>query len=428
MIPTFLASALLIFCICQPALSQPSDRTIRPPAVANHVEPSPAATNSSRKPVSAQAKAEADRLYKEGVKYARGGLPKQAVQIFSRAIKLNPESADAYYGLAYSYFELKQWEKALDSVRQLLKLNPNDVDGGWLLVNIEDAQQRESESISREKTEAVKSAKEQAQGVQVAVDVATVPITPKESEATDENLTRIYRVGAGDVLDIKMAEAPSSQTTLFTVNASGVVDYPNLLDPVAVAGLTTEEITIALQSALKRNAVEAATVRVSVRDYGSHAILVSGLAKETGTKIMRREAIPLYVVIADAQPLPEAARLTLVRSQSNQSFDIELNQTKEINQLVFPGDVITFYPGITKFFYVGGEVKEPGEKTFRRGLTLTQALIVAGGATQRSKEAEVARDDGNGFLVVSRFKLKDIYSGKLRDPLIQAGDRIMVLD
>jgi hypothetical protein len=31
-----------------------------------------------------------------------------------------------------------------------------------------------------------------------------------------------------------------------------------------------------------------------------------------------------------------------------------------------------------KFFYVGGEVGSPGEKAFREGMTLTQALLSAG--------------------------------------------------
>jgi protein involved in polysaccharide export with SLBB domain len=75
---------------------------------------------------------------------------------------------------------------------------------------------------------------------------------------------------------------------------------------------------------------------------------------------------------------------------------------------------------------VAGGVKDPGEKTYRHGLTLTQAIIIAGGLTRKSNEVRLARDDGKGFLVVSRYKLKDIESGKLQDPLIQPGDRITI--
>jgi hypothetical protein len=93
------------------------------------------------------------------------------------------------------------------------------------------------------------------------------------------------------------------------------------------------------------------------------------LVKESGTKVLRREAIPLYVVVADAQPLPEASRLTLVRNHSQE--DISLVDTDRMNLLVFPGDVITLLPELEQFFYVTGEVVSPGEKKYRQGLTLT---------------------------------------------------------
>ena len=97
-----------------------------------------------------------------------------------------------------------------------------------------------------------------------------------------------------------------------------------------------------------------------------------------------------------------------------------------MNLLVRPGDVITLVAPVTQFVYVGGEVKSPGEKTYRRGLTLTQAIIAAGGVTPKAKEARLGRDDGKGFLVVTRFKLKEIESGKIQDPVIKPGDRITI--
>jgi protein involved in polysaccharide export with SLBB domain len=167
-------------------------------------------------------------------------------------------------------------------------------------------------------------------------------------------------------------------------------------------------------------------VLISVRDYASHTILVSGLVKDSGTKILRREAIPLYVVVADAQPLPEAARVTVVRNETSETFEIDLAHATEMNLLVRSGDVITLLANVEQFVYVGGEVKLPGEKTYRRGLTLAQAIISAGGLTPKAKEASLARDDGKGFLVVTRYKLKEIDSGKVQDPLVQPGDRITI--
>jgi len=98
-----------------------------------------------------------------------------------------------------------------------------------------------------------------------------------------------------------------------------------------------------------------------------------------------------------------------------------------MNFLVRSGDVITLSPNITQFIYIGGEIKFPGEKTFRRGLTLMQAILSAGGVGPKAKIAEIARDDGKGFLVPTRFKLKEIVSGKAMDPVLKPGDRISIV-
>jgi protein involved in polysaccharide export with SLBB domain len=222
-------------------------------------------------------------------------------------------------------------------------------------------------------------------------------------------------------------DAAANQPALYTVTPAGLLEHPDLSAPLLSTGLTVEEISARIEDDFKRQKpARTASVSVEVSEYASHRVLVSGLVKEPGTKILKREAIPLYVVVADAQPLPEAGRVTVLRNESNQSYVIDLSAESEMNLPVRPGDVITLQANPAQFFYVGGAVKSPGEKTFRRGLTLTQAIIAAGGLTKNSKEARLARDNGKGFLSLSRYKLKDVNSGKGPDPVIQPGDRITI--
>jgi protein involved in polysaccharide export with SLBB domain len=389
---------------------------------------------------SPEAKAEAKRLYKEGVKYGLAGLFPQAAEIFQRAVKLDPQFLDAHFALGHAYFDMRQWKSAIGSFERALELNPKDQQARDLLSFARTMAHQGPEPTARLQNAA------HADGVQISMNVKP-PSSPTKTEppvetnvanvvssepaaanavATDVVLTKLYRVGPGDVLDIRVNDS-AQQSTLFTVTSAGLLEHPLLAEPLAAGGLTVDEISSRFESDLKRRALsEAPRVSVGVRDYASHTILVSGLVKDSGTKILRREAIPLYVVVADAQPLPEAARLTVVRNESNETFEIDLAQAREMNLLVRPGDVITLLPNVTQFVYIGGEVKVPGEKTYRRGLTLTQAIISAGGVTPKSKEARLGRDDGKGFLVVTRFKLKDIESGKIPDPVIKPGDRITI--
>ena len=260
------------------------------------------------------------------------------------------------------------------------------------------------------------------------LETKTVAPIPTGISSAELSLTKIYRIGPGDVLDVQINDSDPTRSTLFTVNAAGFLEHPMLAEPLHVTGFTPEEISAKVEAALTTNSSgEKSKVMVGVRDYASHSILVSGLAKDSGTKFLRREAIPLYVVVADAQPLPQAARVTVVRNEVGQMFDIDLTQAGEMNMMVHPGDVITLQPNVTQFYYIGGEVKSPGEKTFRRGLTLTQAIITAGGATGKSKFAQIARDDGQGFLVDTKVDLNEIQFGKTIDPSLKPGDRITIL-
>jgi protein involved in polysaccharide export with SLBB domain len=182
-----------------------------------------------------------------------------------------------------------------------------------------------------------------------------------------------------------------------------------------------------LKSGLKRLALaETAQVLVGVREYSSHAILVSGLVKEPGTKILRREAIPLYVVLADAQPVPEAASATVISHDTGKPATVDIADSQATEVLVQPGDVIIVQPSSKQFFYIAGEIKSPGEKLLRPGITLTQAILASGGLVRKVREIQLARAGENGLLAVSAYRLEDITSGKIPDPVIKPGDRIMI--
>jgi polysaccharide biosynthesis/export protein len=388
---------------------------------------------SSVRIVSSEARAEAKRLYKEGVKYGLAALYAQAAQMFEQAVKLDPQHADAHFALGHAYFEMQQWKNAIRGFERAYQLNPKDNQARDMLTLARTMAHQGPPPTNKPRVQSPP----QPESVQVSMSVnPTKPAAAKAEDpapvsdnaaANDSSLTKIYRVGPSDVLDIRINDSSAPQSTLFTITPSGDLEHPLLAEPLQVRGLTVDEISVRLESELKRRAlIENPKVSVGVRDYASHTILVSGLVKDSGTKILRREAIPLYVVIADAQPLPEAARATVVRNESSQTFEIELGHATEMNLLVRPGDVITLLPNETQFVYIAGEVKLPGEKTYRRGLTLTQAIIAAGGLTPKAKEARLGRDDGKGFLTVTRYKLKEIESGKVQDPMVKPGDRITI--
>ncbi|MGH9871294.1 MAG: polysaccharide biosynthesis/export family protein [Pyrinomonadaceae bacterium] len=251
-------------------------------------------------------------------------------------------------------------------------------------------------------------------------------VSSKAEAADDSALTEIYRVGVGDVLDIRLRNSPSNRSTLYSVVDGGLIDFPIAGGPISVIGLTTKEIQARLTSELKRLAVEERTqVTVGVRQYASHTVVITGLVGSPGTKILRREAVPLYVLLAEVQPRLDAARVVILRGGTPTPV-LDLSDSAALNFIVRPGDVINLTARPQEFYYIAGNINYPGQKSFQPGITLVQAILAAGGLA-RNNLVELSREGANGRLTTTKIKVKEIKSGKVEDPKLQPGDRIAVL-
>lgn len=239
-------------------------------------------------------------------------------------------------------------------------------------------------------------------------------------------LTDIYRVGVGDVLDIRLLNSPSTHSTLFTVMAGGVIDLPIAGGAINVAGFTADEIQSLIVAELKRRAVEEnAKVSVGIRQYASHSVTVTGLIVHPGTRFLRREAVPLYVVLAESQLRNDAGRVVIMRASAPEQT-LDLGDPQTLNVTVQPGDVITVTSRPQEFYYIGGRINFPGQKSFQPGITLLQALLAAGGTSRQENRVELSREGADGRLVTTRYSLKAIKAGTAEDPKLQPGDRIEV--
>ena len=272
-------------------------------------------------------------------------------------------------------------------------------------------------------------------------DVATVPSAgsrasvPENPKATAVTMaapismasTQVYRIGPLDVLDIQLVGNTSRQSTLFTVLENGILEYPLAGAPVKVVGLTADEIASTLRQRIK--IFENPKVVVSVRDFASHLVSVTGLVAAPGKKALRREAVPLYTLLAEALVLPEAARAIVTRN-SRPPMAIDLKDPNHAATLITTGDVIKVsgpLPAPTEFFFIGGAINSPGQKPFHAGITLTQAILASGGASPNAGDRiKVSRLGNNGRLISHEYNLRRVQLGRAVDPVLQKGDRIEV--
>lgn len=95
------------------------------------------------------------------------------------------------------------------------------------------------------------------------------------------------------------------------------------------------------------------------------------------------------------------------------------------NAPIGPGD--TIYVEQFNSFYVSGEVSKPGGYLWRDGLTLTEAVIVAGDLTNMgSSRVSLRRKDASPEEEPSKHNLSAIKKGKEEDPIVRPGDIVIV--
>ena len=264
---------------------------------------------------------------------------------------------------------------------------------------------------------------------QETTSVLPIKASVNDSSATsvaEQQLTAIYRVGVGDVLDIRFPNSANNRSTLFTVVEDGAIDLPVAGGLFSVAGLTPEEIQATISAELKRRAVDVnGKVSVGVRQYLSHSITVTGLVNVPGIRFLRRERVPLYVVLSESQLRNDGARVGILRGGIPGPTH-DLSDTATLNLTVQAGDVITVTSKPQEFYYIGGRVRNPGQKVFQPGVTLLQALLASGGTSKSDNKIELSREGSGGRLVTTQYTLKQIKSGAVADPKLQVGDRVEV--
>jgi protein involved in polysaccharide export with SLBB domain len=383
-----------------------------------------------------------------GMAYSQAKSYKEAADSFKRAVKVKPDWPEANFRLGMMSYVLGRKGQSLDSYNKLLKLNSPLANTLYRIIREEETPappptlakipavatkaetKVESKRVPRTEPVALKTSDPESTPPPVAdpkPDLKPVPVEAKKPATIDANPSSVYRVGVGDVLDVRLLNAVMPGSTLFTVLDGGLIDLPVAGGPISVAGLTTEEIQTRITAELKRRAFEGnATVSVGVRQYSSHTVIVTGLVVNSGSRVIRREAVPLYVLMAEVQPRADAGRVTILRAgSSNLIFD--LSRSADLSALVLPGDVINVGARPQEFYYIGGRVNYPGQKPFQAGITLLQAILAAGGPAQNDNTIDVSREGEGGRLSTTRYNLKDIKSGKTEDPRLQPGDRIEVV-
>jgi polysaccharide export outer membrane protein len=158
------------------------------------------------------------------------------------------------------------------------------------------------------------------------------------SKLTFSEITQVYKIGAGDTLQIVLANAPNA-SGYYSVQADGTIDFPLAGNAPRVEGLTSGQIEQFLSSRIKL--YRDPQVQVKVREFGSHKINVAGLVERNGERFLQREAVPLFTIKADVGVKPEASTV-LIRRSSGSAETYKIGDLRTDDILVAPGDIVEF--------------------------------------------------------------------------------------
>jgi polysaccharide biosynthesis/export protein len=221
---------------------------------------------------------------------------------------------------------------------------------------------------------------------QVLTPVPAVPGAPQAALPS-------YQIGAQDELKITVFDA-DELTGSYRVDSDGYIQFP-LLGRIQVGGTSLGEAQEKLRGMLAKGYIKNPQLRVDVAEYKSQSIFVSGEVR-TPAELRMTGTMTLMRALAQAgSPLSSASsELTIARKKKNATGTTAANDTDVIrvnwrdlqtggaNDVTLQDGDVIFVPKAQTFF-IQGYVRNPGTFVIEPGLTVEQAIALAGGITER---------------------------------------------
>jgi polysaccharide biosynthesis/export protein len=262
--------------------------------------------------------------------------------------------------------------------------------------------------------------------VLIAAQEATQP--PAQTQDARDTFVRAYRIGPGDLLELKVFEVDQLSQTV-RVTEDGTITLP-LLGRVAVEGLT---------DLLQAKYVKNPQVTIFIKEYKNQQVAVIGAVEKAGSyELVGRKNLLQIISMAGGFSDNASNQIFILRegpdgATSTVPIDLKellINGKQELNIPIMPNDVINVPVDREIRVFVMGRVTKPGAVTAKlsEGVTLFQAIANAGGLAEGARERAVSitRKGNAGKEQKFRINLKDIIKGKKKDFLLQEGDVVYV--
>jgi len=261
--------------------------------------------------------------------------------------------------------------------------------------------------------------------------------TPAQTQEARDTFVRAYRIGPGDLLEIKVFEVDQLSQTV-RVSEDGSITLP-LLGSVPVEGLTQDGVVQKLTGLLQAKYVKNPQVTIFIKEYKNQQVAVIGAVEKAGNyELVGRRNLLQIVSMAGGFSENAGNQVFVLREGPNGGTstisidlkDLLLNGNQSLNIPIMPNDVINVPVDREIRVFVMGRVTKPGAVTAKlsEGITLFQAVADAGGLAEGARQSgiTVTRKGKSGQEQKFKINLKDIIRGKKKDFPLQEGDVVNV--
>lgn len=277
-------------------------------------------------------------------------------------------------------------------------------------------------------------------------DRVTNPSVPTEPKRSDDR----YRIGFQDTIEVTVYKHADFGGT-FNVSPDGTIRLPRLDEPIIVVCKTEREL--AEEIAQKHKSIlKNPFVNVRAVEQRSQSFAVIGAVEKPGSFYLNRRIRLLELLTFAGGPDSDKAGTKLIVARTGSSSvcrqktetDETLADANNPNLILYqykirdvlegkenlwmqPGDIVSVLD--YDLVYVYGNVNKQGSVKLKQPLTLRQAIVESEGFKPSSKKDKIRilrQKPDNSDWEEFTFDLKEIDSGKVKDPFLMPNDIVAV--
>jgi polysaccharide export outer membrane protein len=253
-----------------------------------------------------------------------------------------------------------------------------------------------------------------------------------------------YRIGAGDVLDIRVFNKPQFSRDSVRVDGRGMIRMPFIDSEIQAACLTEQQLADDIATRYV-DYLRNPQVDVFIRDYQSQPVAVLGAVRAPSRFQLQRRVRLLELLSFAGGPTDNAGRTIQVvhttttavcettpseseaSALDNFKLDDTMNGEDKANPFVRPGDVISIAEA--EQAYVVGNVLRPSAIPLKESITVSRAIAISGGLMPDTKtdRVRIVRQPPGSMSKTEIFvDLRAIDRRQAEDVALQAGDIVDV--